>query len=163
LQLLTGRLWKGACLLFLPVAREASYRCKPCHNLRSKLDRLINGKGRAMQKERLAAPSWPLVLLASTLAPPPRQDWQELSQDEKKAFLASQHEVTGADLEQALKQHLTMVKIRKTTVTFEQVGDFKDVASHHAWGYAVASRGWGRGQSKGWGCGRGQSTGWPLL
>ena len=80
--------------------RPRVFRCKRCHDLRSRIERLQNGHGNLVE------------------------DWRKLSQEEKDAFISSNQELAGPNLVAKLSETIIMRKRVSSKVNFGGHGDY---------------------------------------
>lgn len=80
----------------------SSMRCKACHNLKSRINRVLSHYG--------------------TLA----KDWTNVSENEKKEFYQKYKEMAGQDLLTRLQETVTEHKKTSSAVSFEGTGDYID-------------------------------------
>ena len=79
-----------------------SLRCKACHALRSRINRVLARNG--------------------NLVP----DWTDVSDEQKKHFYQNFHNLSGGDLLARLQETVSEVKKQATVVSFEGTGEFLD-------------------------------------
>ena len=79
-----------------------SLRCKACHNLKSRINRLLSHYG--------------------SLA----EDWTKVTENERKEFYQKYKELAGSDLLTRLQETVTESKRTNSAVSFEGTGDFLD-------------------------------------
>ena len=79
-----------------------SLRCRACHNLKSRINRVLSHYG--------------------SLA----QDWTKVTENEKKEFYKKYQEQAGPDLLTRLQETVTESKKTSSAVSFEGTGDFLD-------------------------------------
>lgn len=75
-------------------------RCKKCHNLRSRIERLRNHHGQLVQ------------------------DWRDLSTEEKDSFITQNAELTGGHLLSKLSEVVTLRRVMRSKVGHSGIGDY---------------------------------------
>lgn len=77
------------------------WRCKPCHALKSRINRIMNKNGNLAR------------------------DWTEMSEADRSKFIADNKNLYGAELEVKITETVQIVKTKKSTTAFSAEGIYK--------------------------------------
>ena len=80
---------------------EEVWRCKKCHNLKSRINRIMSNNG--------------------ALA----HDWGEMTETERANFIKKHKDLYGSELETRISESMTIIKAKRSMTAFVGVGEFK--------------------------------------
>lgn len=83
------------------VQPEGVWRCRPCHALKSRINRIMSKNGQLAR------------------------DWGEMSESERAAFVKENKNLYGSDLELRISESMTITKAKRSFTSFTGNGDFR--------------------------------------